>query len=200
MNISSNGIELEVEASPPAHVRSPLFVLSHPHPKMGGDMHNKVIDQLFRRSKDKGWGVVRFNFRGVGASGGQYDHGNGEVEDLFSVLHWASAEFKRPVSHFSLVGYSFGSWITAKASARLTEIQKVILIAPPVKLMDFSPFDNVKHSKFVFAAEKDEIISIEETEKWFANLLPPKTIQVIQEADHSKGFKSDRRIMLRVSC
>jgi alpha/beta superfamily hydrolase len=83
------------------------------------------------------------------------------------------------------VGYSFGSWTGARAAARLPELKKLILIAPPVNRFDFSPLAGVKHPKQVFAAERDEVTPISEVENWFSTLAAPKSLQVIREADHS---------------
>jgi uncharacterized protein len=195
VNIPSGGIELEVEAAPPSKSSVPLLILAHPHPRMGGDMHNKVIDQLFRRSREKGWGAVRFNFRGVGSSTGEYDAGAGEEDDLMNTLCWAAGRFDRRVEDFNIVGYSFGSWISAKVAARLSEIRKLILIAPPVNIMDFSPANGIRFSKHVFAAERDEIVPLADTKKWYEGLAQPKTLHVIPEATHF--FVGQTTVLLR---
>lgn len=147
-------------------------------------MDNKVIDQLFRRGSEKGWGVVRFNFRGAGKSTGQFDHGAGETDDFLAVLQWASKEWKRPPESYHLVGYSFGAWIAAKAAAALPKLKSLILIAPPVNLMDFSPLQGTKHSKHVYVAGQDEVIPLHASKTWFHSLTPPKTIQILEKADH----------------
>lgn len=185
MKLSSAGLTLEAEIAPPQTPRAPLLILAHPHPQMGGTMQNKVIDGLFRRSAERGWGAVRFNFRGVGESGGAFDGGAGETDDLLGVLRFASVEFDRPEKDFTWIGYSFGAWICAKASATLPALRRLVLIAPPVATMDFSPLAGVRHAKHVFAAERDEIVPLEATEAWYATLDPPKTLQVIPEATHT---------------
>ena len=140
MIIPSGTLELELEATPPEHPNAPVLLLAHPHPKMGGDMHNKVIDQLFRRSKDRGWGAVRFNFRGAGKSTGIYDKGIGELEDAQQVYRWMQTELNVRADQTTLVGYSFGSWIMARLSAKLEQLRHVVLIAPPIHMMDFQIF------------------------------------------------------------
>ncbi len=185
MNVETSGVDLEVEASPPRRERDPVVVLAHPHPQMGGDMHNKVIDGLFRRSTERGWGAARFNFRGVGKSSGGFDQGNGETEDLLGVMTWASESFHKPIGGMTLVGYSFGAWVGARVAARLSDLQRLVLIAPPVSRFDFSPLAVVTHAKHVFAAERDEIIPLSELERWFSGLAAPKSLTVIRNADHA---------------
>ncbi|MFH1016954.1 MAG: CocE/NonD family hydrolase [Pseudomonadota bacterium] len=185
MNIEAGGIDLEAEASPPRSARDPVVILAHPHPQMGGDMHNKVIDGIFRRSLERGWGAVRFNFRGVGKSTGGFDGGVGETEDLLGVITWASANFNVPIRMATIAGYSFGAWVGARAAARLPDLKRLVLIAPPVNLFDFSPLAGVTHSKHVFAAERDEIVPLAAVEQWFSKLTAPKALTVVRDADHA---------------
>ncbi|MFH1263389.1 MAG: alpha/beta fold hydrolase [Pseudomonadota bacterium] len=184
MILPSAGAELEAEVSAPKKNSAPFLVLAHPHPQMGGDMHNKVIDTLFTRAIEKGWGALRFNFRGVGASSGTFDNGAGETDDVLSALLFASKFAERPYRTLTLAGYSFGSWMAAKAAATLPELGKLVLIAPPLRGMDFSPLQTVRHPKYVFAAGKDEFVSVAELEAWFAQLTPPKSLHLLEEADH----------------
>jgi uncharacterized protein len=182
---SSSGVTLEVEAVGPRRPSAPCLVLAHPHPQMGGDMRHKIIDTLFRRSAEKGWGAVRFNFRGVGASTGSYDSGAGETDVLLAVLSFASKELSRSVGSIALVGSSFGSWVAAKAAAALPELGRLVLIAPPVNVTDFSVLACVKHPKHVFAAGRDEFASPEALDSFFERLSPPKTIHLLEGSDHS---------------
>lgn len=184
MIVPSSGAQLEVEAAAPQRPSSPCLILTHPHPQMGGDMQNKIIDTLFSRSVEKGWGAVRFNFRGVGASTGTFDFGAGETDDVLAVLRFASEQFDRPCKILTLVGYSFGSWVGAKAAASLSELGRLVLIAPPLRTMDFSILKGIKHPKHVFAAGRDEYASLPSLEAWFTELTPPKSLKVLEEADH----------------
>src|SRR4051794_24263321 len=61
-------------------------VVAHPHPLYGGTMHNKVVYATARRLESHGAAVLRFNFRGVGASAGAYDQGRGERQDMLAAL------------------------------------------------------------------------------------------------------------------
>jgi len=89
-------------------------VICHPHPQQGGTMHNKVVHTLARTFSELGLRTVRFNFRGVGASAGHFDHGNGETEDLLAVVSWVRAQ--RPQDQIWLAGFSFGGYIAARGA------------------------------------------------------------------------------------
>ena len=67
-------------------------ILCHPHPLYGGSMHDAVLDTVATVLAEQDVGRVRFNFRGVGASDGQYDEGRGEADDLIAVRDWLATE------------------------------------------------------------------------------------------------------------
>src|ERR1700719_863422 len=68
-------------------------VVCHPHPLYQGTMHNKVVYQAAKALDSLGIPVLRFNFRGVGASEGSYDNGRGEEDDLRAALDYLAAEY-----------------------------------------------------------------------------------------------------------
>ncbi len=70
---------------------APIALLLHPHPQFGGTMNNQIIYNLYYQFLDRGFSVLRFNFRGVGRSQGLFDHGAGEMSDAASALDWAQA-------------------------------------------------------------------------------------------------------------
>ena len=69
-------------------------VVCHPHPLFGGTMHNKVVYQTAKTLHRFGMPVLRFNFRGVGASEGQHDHGHGEGDDVTAALDFLAADIR----------------------------------------------------------------------------------------------------------
>ena len=62
-------------------------VISHPHPLYGGDMDNYVVGLISQAFEEKGWTTLRFNFRGVGRSQGDFDQGIGEEEDVLAAVN-----------------------------------------------------------------------------------------------------------------
>lgn len=91
-----------------------VAVIAHPHPLFGGTMDNKVVQTLARAFVHSGWTAVRFNFRGVGASAGTHDAGQGELEDFLEVVRQAA-----PEGPLALAGFSFGAFVTSHALERL---------------------------------------------------------------------------------
>lgn len=78
-------------------------VITHPHPLYGGDMHNTVVTAIARAYRLRGWATLRFNFRGVGGSQGEYDEGRGEQEDLKAAIAYLQSRDKHRID---LAGYS----------------------------------------------------------------------------------------------
>lgn len=141
-----------------------IAVLCHPHPQYGGSMHDAVLETATGALLAAGIDCVRFNFRGVGASAGVYDHGVGEVDDANAVLAWAR---DTEPSEIWLAGYSFGArvaWQVLANPATEITVARGLLIAPPVGSMSFdgattAPVD-------VFAGDADEFIESAALDAW----------------------------------
>ena len=118
---------IEVVSASPASPRA-IAVVAHPHPLYGGTMDNKVVTTVARAFVDGGAATFRFNFRGVGASGGAHDEGRGETDDCLEVV----AHAKRVAGSglpLWLAGFSFGGAVALRASAR-TDFERLVLVAP----------------------------------------------------------------------
>lgn len=160
---------------------SPTIILSHPHPVYGGTMTNKVIDQIYRRSVERDWSVLRYNTRGTGKSTGTYDHGNAEVQDLQELVQWVAKHEGIDSNRILLVGYSFGSYLTAQAAAHLN--LPCVLIAPAVTFYKF-PVLNFNKPKVIFSAANDELVDPALIKKYFETLAEPKQFVSVPDADH----------------
>ena len=124
-------------------------------------MHDNVVDTAARALSGHGYEVVRFNFRGVGASAGQYDNGVGEVDDLRAVLDWAGQQSPQQLI---AGGYSFGSHVAWRAAADYA-LARLLLIAPPIGMMDFTAADPGCPTH-VFAGDADEFIDAAALDAW----------------------------------
>ena len=143
-------------------------------------MMNKVIDQLFRRGKEKGYSALRYNTRGFGKSTGHFDEGVGEEKDLDELLTWVQNQ-GISINRITMVGYSFGSWITAKVLRK--HPLPCVLVAPPVSMYDF-PILNNNRQKFIFSATNDELIPFEKVLAYFELVTSPKHHIPIDDTGH----------------
>ena len=110
-------------------------VVCHPHPLFGGTMHNKVVHAAAEAIAQAGIPVLRFNFRGVGGSGGAHDGGRGEQDDLRAVLDRLETLF--PGRPLLVAGYSFGAFIALVVGCRDARARALIGIGMPVNLVQF---------------------------------------------------------------
>lgn len=166
---------LELFVEPPVTLdKKRVAIVCHPHPLHGGTMHNKVVTMLARTCQMLGAVVIRFNFRGVGASEGVYDNGVGEQDDLKTVIDWAKIQY--PFAELWLGGFSFGSYIATKVASE-TPVQQLIAIAPPVNHFDFSSVLAITCPWLIVQGEEDEIVPAQEVWDWAKNR--PEHPQVI---------------------
>ena len=174
-------IECAVDVPEPADARRGTIIICHPHPEHGGTMHNKVVTICERSMRELGLRTIRFNFRGVGRSEGEFDDGYGETDDLFAVAEWVRRT--RPDDSLWLGGFSFGAFITTRAALNL-DIGHLISIAPPV---DRYAFDSLHHPEcpwLVVQGDEDEVVNVEMVSNWASKLKPAPELIIMDGADH----------------
>jgi hypothetical protein len=172
------------------HSRSPgaaIALLLHPHPQHGGTMNNRVIYGLYESFARLGFSALRFNFRGVGRSQGDFDNGVGELSDAAAALDWLQ-DFNQNVSACWIAGFSFGAWIGMQLLMRRPEISGFISIAPPANVYDFSFLAPCPASGLILHGDRDEVVPEPSVSKLAQKLASPRGIaidyQVIKGADH----------------
>jgi hypothetical protein len=156
-------------------------VISHPHPLYGGEMRNQVVGIIREVLAGKGWTTLRFNFRGVGRSQGEYGEGVGEQEDLRAAVRYLK---ELGIKEIFLAGYSFGAWVNARAALDDPDVKGSILVAPPQAMMDFSFLKDDSKTRLVIAGERDAYGPVEEIMKIVGKMNPSPPVIVISGADH----------------
>lgn len=173
-----------LEASTSCPEQTPVAavaVVCHPHPLHGGTMQNKVVHYLARTLNELGLRTVRFNFRGVGSSEGDYAHGRGEQQDLHAVLEWVRA--RAPEDEIWLAGFSFGSYVALREAA-VGDVQRLITVAPPVVSFDFSELQTPQCPWLLLQGEADEVVSADAVLTWAQQVEPQPEIVALPEVDH----------------
>jgi len=184
-----NGPEGRLEGryhhSPKAN--GPIALVLHPHPLHGGTMNNKVTYALYQTFVKRGFSVLRFNFRGVGRSQGQFDSGIGEMSDAATALDWMQTHNPN-TSTCWIGGFSFGAWIAMQLMMRRPEIGGFISISPPAEDCDFTFLAPCPASGQIIHGEKDKVVPKDSVDKLTAKLSSQKNIiidyDVIPGADH----------------
>jgi len=166
-------------------------VVCHPHPLFGGTLHNKVVFHTMKALNSFGFPVLRFNFRGTGLSQGEYDHGNGEVEDVRTALDWLDGEYHLPIV---FAGFSFGAAIGLRAAYSDSRVAAVIGIGTPVvpvaadaeeaRVYTFDFMRNCAKPKLFVSGARDQFGPRAKLEALVASLPEPKKLILIEGADH----------------
>ena len=181
MNSATQALTLAGAAGPiealldvPAAAPRGTTVIAHPHPLFGGTMHNKVVQTLARAFVQAGWRVLRFNFRGVGASAGVYDEGRGEAQDMLALV-----QQEAPEGPLALAGFSFGAFVTSQALAALAPRQpdKVVLVGTAASRFAVAPIAPELHERtLVLHGERDDTVPLASVMDWARPQSLPVTV------------------------
>ena len=152
-----------------------LAVVAHPHPLYGGTMDNKVVQTLARAFVQSGWNCLRFNFRGVGASEGVYDEGQGETQDLLLLIEQCA-----PAGPLALAGFSFGAFVAAQALQALWpggRVHKTILVGTAVPKFPAPALPADAHNQaLVVHGEQDDTVALAGVMDWARPQQLPITV------------------------
>jgi uncharacterized protein len=175
---------LEALLEEPGDSPRAAVVFAHPHPQHGGTMHTKAVFRGAKALARIGCAVLRFNFRGVGASDGEFDAGPGEMADFTTALDFMAE--RHPGAPLWAAGFSFGAWVALETGARDDRVAVLIGIAPPVSRPDhdFSGVLESEKPKFLVHGEADELIALQDVWAFYGRLKEPKELVVIDGAGH----------------
>jgi hypothetical protein len=173
---------------------SPIALILHPHPQFGGTMNNQVVYSLYYTFAERGFSVLRFNFRGVGRSQGFWDGGPGELADAASALDWLQI-VKPDAKYCWIAGVSFGTWIAMQLLMRRPEIDGFICVAPPSNLYDFSFLAPCPSSGLMINGDKDRVVPTASVAELSTKLKTQRGIKIDHEvvpgANHFFENKTD---------
>jgi len=173
-------LECISDVAAPGEARRGVAVICHPNPVQGGTMHNKVVTTLERALRESGLDTLRFNFRGTGASAGEYDDGNGESEDLAAVATWLRRV--KPDDALWLAGFSFGSYVSIRSANRLGAAA-LISIAPPVGRWTMD--DALPGCPWlVVMGEADEVVAPQGVFDWIEAMVRPPVLVRMPDTGH----------------
>jgi alpha/beta superfamily hydrolase len=183
LSLSGPSGQIEARLELPAEAQAPRFfgVACHPHSLKGGTMDNKVTHTLARAMIECGAPAFRFNFRGVGASAGVFDHGRGETLDLAAVV--AEGRRRFPGAALWLGGFSFGAFVALRAAASLEPV-KLIAIAPPVVGYELGDVDGPECDWMLAQGDADDVVPPDAVLNWAARQPRQPRLHVLAGAGH----------------
>ena len=184
--IESSGLRLEGRLAGGRQGMRPALLCA-PHPLYGGNMHNEVVAEAAQALSEMGHLVLRFNYRGVGGSGGSYAGGKGESQDTGAAADFLRLKTGSPV--VMACGYSFGAWVALQCRAGRQDIAPLVLISPPNRMMDFD-FSILPADLVVFAGTQDEFCDPDLLARQFG-----RDIRLVEGADHFYSTGLDELIL-----
>ena len=177
----------------PTERDAPIAIILHPDPKFGGTMNNKVVYNLHYAFHKMGFTVLRFNFRGVGRSQGEYDQGIGELSDAASSLDYLQS-LNPNARQCWIAGFSFGAWIGMQLLMRRPEVSGFISVAPPANNYDFSFLAPCPSSGLIINGTADRVVPPPSVEELSAKLKLQKGITITHTEVEGAGHFFDRHM------
>jgi len=173
---------------------APIALVLHPHPQQGGTMNNRVVFEVYQTFARRGFSTLRFNFRGVGRSQGEYDEGMGELSDAAAALDWLQSQ-NPDAKQCWIGGFSFGAWICMQLLMRRPEIDSFVALAPPADKYDFAFLAPCPASGLFVHGARDTMVPEESVEALAKKLQAQKRIKIdykiIDGANHFFHDKVD---------
>lgn len=157
-------------------------LVCHPHPQHGGTMHTKAVYRIARGLRSTGAVVLRFHYRGVNLSEGEYAHGEGELEDARAALAYLRGRY--PDLPFTLAGFSFGSRIALRLGCEGSGARRVIAVGFPTTYKDNSYLQGCTVTKIFVQSTRDQYGPLSELEPLVASLTEPKKLVPVDASDH----------------
>ena len=151
---------LETDVNAPQGLTRGIALIAHPNPVQGGTKDNKVVTTLAKAFYNLGYIAVRPNFRGVGASAGTHDNGNGETEDLLAVAQYARSRYGEVP--LLLAGFSFGGYVQTRVACRIAA-EQLVLVGPAVNRF---PAEPVRSDTLVIHGELDDVVPLQAVFDW----------------------------------
>lgn len=159
-------------------------VVCHPHPMYGGSMDNNVVEAVLEALWQRQFATLRFNFRGVGDSEGEYDGGEGELDDVRAAVAFVAG--KAGLKSVMLAGYSFGASVSLRAGLTDPAVDRLVLVALPVAQMT-GPSDSSSKSVLLVSGDRDSYSPVEALRTLARNLGSRARLEILAGADHFFG-------------
>jgi len=156
-------------------------VVCHPLTTHGGTMHNKVVFRAARGLETANVATLRFNFRGAGNSGGQFDNGLGEQDDVTAAIEWV--KWKHPGRKIFVGGFSFGAWVSTRVACERADVAGIFLIGTPVNKYDFSYLQHCEKPMLFIHGTADEHGNVSKLEKLVQHIRNAESV-IVTGADH----------------
>lgn len=170
----------------------PVVVVCHPHPLHGGDMHSNVVIAICQALSRHLVATFKFNFRGVGNSGGTYGEGIAEQEDVKAALTFVLSTTDIDTHRIGLVGYSFGAGVALPVAVQDERIHSMVLVSPALSDTAWEQLKGCNKSKLVVIGDADFVIPLERFQQYIKSIAEPGQYRIVEGADHFwRGYEEE---------
>ena len=197
IGFKSKGLSLEGVLASPNDIPGPhpALLVCHPHPLFGGDMESPVVTAICGATGAEGIASLRFNFRGVGDSEGEFGNGEGEQEDLKSALsvlrRWPGIDGKR----IAVAGYSFGASVVLDGFKHCKTAKCFAFVAPTISSAKSEAAGRDRRSRLFIVGQRDGLVPSVELQRVLDDMKSPAQLFEVPEADH--GLAGSENIVAR---
>ena len=170
----------------------PAVVVCHPHPLYGGSMSNNVVFAICQELAQQSIAALRFNFRGVGKSGGTFGGGVAEQEDIKAALAFISSASNIDSRRIGLVGYSFGASVAIPVAVEDSRVNLLALVSPALSGSGWEQLRGYSKPKFLISGNYDFVIPLRQFQQYVQDIPEPREYQIISGADHFwQGYEEE---------
>jgi len=166
---------------------SSAVIVCHPHPLYGGDMDNNLVTAVCNALGRSSIASLRFNFRGVGNSGGRYGEGLLEQDDLRAALNFLFTLKEIDSRRIGLAGYSFGGMVANAVAMKDNRVKQLALISPALERTGWAQLKEDLRPKLIIVGDADTTVAFRPFQRFFGDA---GQYQIIAGADHFwSGFE-----------
>ncbi|HEY90913.1 MAG TPA: AAA family ATPase [Dehalococcoidia bacterium] len=162
----------------------PTVIVCHPHSLYGGNMNNLVVVSICETLNRQGITTLRFNFRGVGNSGGQFAGGVGEREDVLAALEYLSGALDINHDKIGLAGYSFGGSVVLPVALEEERFGALALISPALTDNGWAELEKFTRPKIIIVGGSDSVIQVDRFQQVMMAARHPMEYHMVPGVDH----------------
>src|SRR3569832_1211270 len=162
--------------SPPPRTRSPNGISGS-----GGRARGRMVDPAGIRHAHRGHHLPSPSPARGKSTQKKHDSKHGETKDKLAVIRGVREH--HPDSALWLAGFSFGAYVALQAAQRV-DVDRLITVAPPVNLYDFSDLAAPECPWLLIQGTADEVVPCREVAKWASRLYPAPEGVYLDGIDH----------------
>lgn len=162
----------------------PAVVVCHPHPLYGGDMLNSIVIAICRELSRHSIAALRFNFRGVGNSDGNFGGGISEQDDIKAALDHVLSSPTIDAEKIGLAGYSFGAGVACSVALQDERIGHLALVSPALPPTNWEGLKGYGKAKLLIVGDADFYVPLVKFQEQIDEIADPKQYHVVNGADH----------------